>query len=284
MGLAKAALQFIAREHHERAFEGPVLTFGRQEIATSYAAAVKILQSEGLKLPGISSPKISSSLRIRDLEFFHLLGLDDVQALDYSDYEHAEILHDLNSPVPDALREKFGFILDGGTLEHVFDVRQGLANVAAMLKPGGRVLHHSPANNWTNHGFYQFSPTLYFDYYEANRFTNLRGFVAEQPLLSFEYAPWELYQVTSDAMRMTTGRGLMNFFIAEKGIDSTSDGVPMQSFYRDVYARDSKKVNMWYDALRKWVPPQTQARVAERVPWLNPFHKPRGLTRRARIG
>lgn len=42
-----------------------------------------------------------------------------------------------------------------------------------MLRPGGTVIHIVPCNGWVNHGFYQISPTLMFDYYQAAGFEPL---------------------------------------------------------------------------------------------------------------
>jgi hypothetical protein len=39
-----------------------------------------------------------------------------------------------------------------------------------MLRPHGTVIHIVPCNGWVNHGFYQISPTLMFDYYGAAGF------------------------------------------------------------------------------------------------------------------
>ena len=87
-----------------------------------------------------------------------MLGLRSLRALDFSDYEGADLIHDLNRPIPDSLRDRFDLIIDAGTTEHVFDVRQALTNYADMLRVGGRIFHSSPANNRLHHGFYQLSP------------------------------------------------------------------------------------------------------------------------------
>ena len=59
-----------------------------------------------------------------DTIFFNKLGFKTVTSLDYSDYEGADLIHDLNNPIPDSLHDKFDFVYDGGTLEHVFDFPQ----------------------------------------------------------------------------------------------------------------------------------------------------------------
>ena len=98
--------------------------------------------------------------------FFHALGFGTVVAMDLSDYEGAEILHDLNDPVPDDIRGRFGMIFDGGTTEHVFDVATCMSNLNALLEPSGVLASCVPANGWFAHGFYQFGPELVYGYWK----------------------------------------------------------------------------------------------------------------------
>ena len=94
--------------------------------------------------------------------FFELLGATDVASVDASSYENASLVHDLNVPIPVEWRGRYTAVLDGGSLEHVFDIPRALQNVADLLAPGGHFLGITPANNFMGHGFYQFSPELYF--------------------------------------------------------------------------------------------------------------------------
>ncbi len=95
-------------------------------------------------------------------DLFTALGAGAVEVMDFSDYEGARLLHDLNQPVPPEWHGAFDVVVDGGTLEHVFNVPVALRNVMEMLKPGGRFLSATIPNNWCGHGFYQFSPELFF--------------------------------------------------------------------------------------------------------------------------
>ena len=88
------------------------------------------------------------------------LGSRTIKSLDFSDFEGAEIIHDLNVPIPDELIDRFDCIFDGGTIEHVFDIRTAISNVKRMLKIGGIFLMVDGANNFLGHGLYQFSPEL----------------------------------------------------------------------------------------------------------------------------
>ncbi len=104
--------------------------------------------------------------------FFRALGFSDVAAIDVSAYEAADYIVDLNGPMlPPKLHERFDFVFDGSTIEHIFHLPNVLTNIFAMLKVGGRVLHMAPSNHFMDDGFYQLSPTFFTDYYAANGFT-----------------------------------------------------------------------------------------------------------------
>lgn len=95
-------------------------------------------------------------------EFFRFLGAKEVSSMDISDYEGAEILHDLNQPIGGELTERFTFVLDGGTLEHIFNFPLALANAMKMVAVGGHLAVIAGGNNFLGHGFYQFSPELFY--------------------------------------------------------------------------------------------------------------------------
>jgi SAM-dependent methyltransferase len=101
-------------------------------------------------------------------KFLMFLGARSIVAMDKSPFEGAQIIHDLNKPVPSELKEKFDFILDGGTLEHVFNFPLAVENVKSMLRPGGLFVGINPANNQLGHGFYQFGPDLLWRVYSED--------------------------------------------------------------------------------------------------------------------
>lgn len=96
---------------------------------------------------------------------FAFLGFENTDYMDISDYEGANVIHDLSEPVPDSLYEKYDFIMDGGTVEHIFNVPRAFENLHRMLKPEGRLFALNPANNWVGHGFYQFSPDIAWSFW-----------------------------------------------------------------------------------------------------------------------
>jgi hypothetical protein len=91
-----------------------------------------------------------------------LLGARQIESLDFSNYEQATIVQDMNEAIPDSLKGKFSCVLDGGTPEHVFNFPQAIKNAMEIVAIGGHFLGVVPANNFSGHGFYQFSPDLYW--------------------------------------------------------------------------------------------------------------------------
>ena len=51
-----------------------------------------------------------------------LLGVVDLTVIDYSSFEGANYIHDLNYPVSANLSGRFDLVIDGGTLEHIFNL------------------------------------------------------------------------------------------------------------------------------------------------------------------
>ncbi|MCC9643542.1 class I SAM-dependent methyltransferase [Rhodopirellula sp. JC740] len=116
-----------------------------------------------------------------------LLRCERVQSLDFSDYECASIIHDLNLPVPSDLHEAFDLIVDGGSLEHLFHVPQALENYIRMLKLGGRLVISTVANNHCGHGFYQFSPEFFYRVFAPeNGFSDPQVMMVEHPFPGVE--------------------------------------------------------------------------------------------------
>lgn len=244
MGLKIPALRYLAREHARRPFTGRVLTLGRQCVYATLEDVHDVLKTEGLEPRPLARaadrytnmPRWTAGREATftsDKAFWSALAGLSVETLDISGDEHPDHLVDLNGPLPEHLAGRFDLILDDGTLEHVFDTRQALHNVVNMLSVGGRVIHMSPASNCFEHGFYQFSPTLFFDYYGVNGFEDLRCTVADIPDGDVAYNEW--YFRDWDPRRpdeIRSAHYLLVLFRAEKGQSSTAHRIPQQGCYR----------------------------------------------------
>lgn len=148
--LVKEFADFLVAAHRQGISFGKSITLGRQHNCLSLNNKLKYSSS-----PIVTDPFVDTFFRA-------VLGTHTLDALDYSNYQGANIIHDLNIPLPFELREQYDAVIDGGTLEHVFNFPTALQNSMSLLKPGGSLFLFTPANNLFGHGFYQFSPELFY--------------------------------------------------------------------------------------------------------------------------
>jgi hypothetical protein len=120
------------------------------------------------------------------------LGARDIASLDNSSFEAATHIHDMNRPIPDEFKARYSVVLDGGTLEHIFNFPIAIRNCMEMVRPGGHYLAITPANNFFGHGFYQFSPELYFTVLSPEN-----GFVVES-MVAFEEVGRPIWHEVAD--------------------------------------------------------------------------------------
>ncbi len=124
-----------------------------------------------------------------DRFFEQFLGAKTVRTLDYSDYEGASIVHDMNEPIPGNLHGQFDAVIEAGSLEHIFNFPVAIRNLMLMARVGGRVFLTTPANNLCGHGFYQFSPELIYRIFQTEN-----GF--ERPTVVFLEAAFPWFELT----------------------------------------------------------------------------------------
>lgn len=167
------------------------------------------------------------------------LGAKNIHSFDFSAYEGATHLYDMNREVPPEFMEQYSVVLDGGSLEHVFNFPVAIKNCMEMLRIGGYYLGITPTNNFMGHGFYQFSPEMYFSV-----FTQQNGFELIS-LIAFEDRPaatW--YSVKSP--REIKGRVLLvnnrpvYLLVVAKRLTKTIifDSIPQQSDYLTAWDPD----------------------------------------------
>jgi hypothetical protein len=106
------------------------------------------------------------------------LGAKEVHSFDKSGYEGATHLHDMNLELPDRFKEQYTTVLDGGSLEHIFNFPVAIKNCMEMVSVGGHYLAITPANNFLGHGFYQFSPEVYFSVFSRENGFELTRVIA----------------------------------------------------------------------------------------------------------
>jgi SAM-dependent methyltransferase len=232
MGIAKGAVALLYELKQTTPLSGTVCQLGRQHVYLSGDELGVVASRFGF------SATVTG--KVDDVAVFKSLGFGVVESVDYSDFEQPTHTLDLNQPVAESFREKYDAIFDGGTLEHVFNFPVALKNIHTMLKPGGLIIHASPSHNHVDHGFYMFSPTVFYDYYRANRYDIEKMYI-------FEYEadhagrPWLIYNYTPAAVAHLSfggwGRKLLGIWcVARKTAASSCDVVPQQSFYVSAWA------------------------------------------------
>jgi SAM-dependent methyltransferase len=141
-----------------------VLTIGRQSLYLHPSEADFFAKALALQFPQAAKLRREHcKFGVYAEDFLRVcIGAGTVVAMDYSAFEGAAHVHDMNQPVPETLVEGFDVVIDGGSLEHIFNFPVAVSNLMRMVKIGGRVFMSTPANNHLGHGFYQFSPELMF--------------------------------------------------------------------------------------------------------------------------
>ena len=138
------------------------MTIGRQNLYADGAAIAKAYAASGGAISDRAAEKLAREGGGFAEPIFRELGADQLDSLDASAYEGSSIVHDLNRPLPDALRGAYSLVFDGGSLEHIFNFPQALKNCMEAVAVGGHFVTITPANNLFGHGFYQFSPDLFY--------------------------------------------------------------------------------------------------------------------------
>jgi hypothetical protein len=173
-------------------------------------------------------------------QLFEVLGMSNPTILDASSYEGATILHDLNFPIPQSIKNQFSTVIDIGTSEHIYNIPQALQNLKDLCKINGHLLMVSPANNWLGHGFYQFSPELFFRAFDkSSGFEIKKLFLIKLKLTGDVW--YELNDPKSMGRRVTiaTKRRCHLALIATKVSDDTNHIQAQQSDYESAWATTS---------------------------------------------
>jgi len=157
MGMTYQTFDLLKKNIDEFGKLGNVLTLGRLG---------NQIDTKKLKLLGLENNKAFYKEYAEEI-LIEYLGANSVDSIDNSDFESANIIHDMNDELNDNTK-KYDTVIDIGTSEHVFNINQNLKNISKLCKTGGRIIHCLPANNQCGHGFWQFSPELFFSLYDES--------------------------------------------------------------------------------------------------------------------
>src|SRR5512132_3287922 len=129
MGLTVNGVEFLVWANREGVRFERTMTLGRQQYVWLTAEKMRrALREHGLL---ISEREATADLTVENgfaEPLLARLGAEEIRSVDASPFEGASDVHDLNEPIPAALKQNFSAVIDGGTLEHVFNFPQGIAN------------------------------------------------------------------------------------------------------------------------------------------------------------
>jgi hypothetical protein len=252
MGIPSQVARVILREHRFRPITGRFLSVGRQIVQLTPQQAISLVEAElghrlevdpaGVEIDRWTRGSEGRNL-ISDRAFYSLFSDAEYHCLDQSDYEGADIVHDLCDPnMSPSLENSFDFVFDGSVLDNVFDPAMALRSMARLAGVGGRVLHVDRSSR--RHNVYlAFSLAWFHDFYGINGFDDCQVYLAQwdgNPLAS----RWDFYHYRP----LREVDGALRFFgqdtwyypwrdahavvIAEKGSRSTWQESPIQFEFR----------------------------------------------------
>jgi hypothetical protein len=199
MGISTSTAALLCRARQRGARFDRTVTIGRMSLHVPLKDVDRLARSVGIV--GLDGSRFTGDGFADD--FIRLvLGASSVTAVDVVAYQGAQIVHDLNRPIDPSLHHAFDTVIDGGTLEHVFDVKQALANYMNLVKCGGDVFIITPANNLYGHGFYQFGAELFCRVFDASNGFAVQDLVlVESPFVSVSVSRRQhLFQIDDPAM------------------------------------------------------------------------------------
>ena len=178
---------------------------------------------------------------------FQILGSNKIDSIDYSNYQQATILHDLNKPLPENLYDKYSVVMDSGTLEHVFNFPVAIESCMHALKVGGYYIAVTPVNNLMGHGFYQFSPELYYTIFSTSNGFEITKMIITASNSQGDFDHW--YEVMNPALvksRVELVNHLPTYLmiVAKKtGEKDVFTEFPQQSDYVSVWEKNEQSEN-----------------------------------------
>ncbi len=262
MGINQQTLKILLHEHLHIPIRGKYLSIGKQTVNITEEDLIPLLKeylpSKNVKnifdnLPPDLYTRQASRMPMRLFNDHDLISIitDNAtyQCLDRSNYEGADIICDMNVPLPLYLQEQFDFIYNGSVMDNIFDPVTFIDSTSQMLKPGGRILHIECAAG-TPGAYLMYSPEWFFSYYAINSFDDCKVYVTiakeegiQTNFFKTDLYLWQPYYTRNPDYKIIDAcksiAGLMHVIvIAQKGKNSTHEKRPIQMQYLDDETED----------------------------------------------
>lgn len=253
MGITRGTISLLAMDIKNSNLSGDAITFGVQGVDADFELAKRKIRAVDCRCSDIEDDDMlidnltQYGNTIHQATLFKMLGFNSIHSIDYFPDENPTFTLDLNRPIPDELHGKYDLVFDGGTTEHCFNVPQVMRNAVNLLKSedrdgtAGMIIHYLPMNKSIDHGFYQFSPTLFFDYYSANGFEDMKMKIHFQNAIQEKYFTYN--PLTDKALPFSFGYDSVYIFFSARKKKNIAEAVyPMQMMYRRAFG-DLKNIN-----------------------------------------
>lgn len=264
MGISAHLALMILQEHKYKPITGRVLFIGRQTFHMDIDHAVALVESilgssHDADVSVVDTKTRASKNRVEELEdnfisdknFFSLFSDAQIMAVDVTDYEEADIIHDMTQPLPDHMIGAYDFVINGSCLDNIFDPAAAQRNFGRVLKPSGRLFQVEWGSSFSS-AYVMFSPEWFYDFYLYNHWHDAKIYVCRvgQGQSGYRHvsSPWDIYywnpieeffdqEKQEDAVyyrrkaRWIQDQELI-VSIAERGKNGTVDRAPVQAVYR----------------------------------------------------
>lgn len=199
MGLEFYTSRFLLQARAAGTSFGRVLTIARQNFVVTGPQLKKLAREFSFDADSFTKGVAAEDLAFVEPFIKQVLKASAVESIDVSTYEGATHAHDMNTSFPAALKGQYDTVLEAGSLEHIFNFPTAIKNQMEALKVGGTLFIQTPANNYLGHGFYQFSPELFYRILSPENGFEIRRMQLFEHFYPCHFFATQTYDVTDPA-------------------------------------------------------------------------------------
>ena len=238
MGISIIHAHLLIQEHLRKKLPKTLHMLGRQTVFFDTKQALSLFETYSIKVEA-SHFELDTGTRtaidrqadyIDDKSFFSALGVENLVAIDVSDYEGADVIVDLNENLPAELASSVEFLYGGSVLDNIFDGAQYIKNTSQLLQPGGRFFDQNIISPET-HPYLLVTPSWLLDFYLVNNFSNISIYLCHYGGSSTHVYGVQPYK-TNFMSDFGPGDTIGLVSIVEKGKHSSNANIPVQDQYR----------------------------------------------------
>ena len=186
MGINLQALKLLLAENEHKKIHGNVLLIGKSTVNIRREVINKTFRKfartpPALAIQNLDTKHSSTDYSCDDEELYQAISTEikKVDILDVSAYEGANILHDMNYPIPNKLKGRYDFIYDSSVLDNIFSPSQFIANLHSLLSPAGRAALINVASFFPG-AMTSVHPEWMHGFFAANKYHDCKVYLTQQ--------------------------------------------------------------------------------------------------------